>query len=114
MPRSTPSTQAVSSSLGVADLQLTAPDALGDVIDPGTFLEVRNGSGADVDVTVQTPNTVGGLAVADNVVTVAAGDSAVIYLDQALYMRPASAGTDIGKVYVDYEAVASVTRAVFA
>jgi hypothetical protein len=116
MPRSTPATQSVKSSLGVADLNPTAPDALGDVVDPGTYLFVDNGSGGSINVTVQTPGVEGpgvGLAVADNVVAVPAGKFAVIYLDPSLYQRPRSAGSDIGKVYVDYSAVASVTRAVF-
>lgn len=116
MPRSTPATQSVRSSLGVADLNPTAPDALGDVCDPGTYLEVRNASGGSITVTVQTPGVEGpgaGLAVADNAVVVAAGKSAVIFLDASLYQRPRTAGSDVGKVYVDYSAVASVTRAVF-
>lgn len=41
-----------------------------------TFLRVKNGSGGDITVTIDTPGTVSGLAIADLVVTVkATGDA---------------------------------------
>lgn len=79
--------------------------------DGNTILHVKNGSGADVDVTLQTPATQGGLAVAEQVVTVTAGEERFIgRLLPALYNRP-TGGADAGKVYVDFEAVDTVTVA---
>jgi hypothetical protein len=43
-----------------------------------TFLHVVNGGGSPTNVTIVTPRTVGGLAVADRVVAVAAGAEAFI------------------------------------
>lgn len=44
----------------------------GDTVpsDGRTFLHVKNGSGAPITVTVATPGNVGGLAIADNTVSV--------------------------------------------
>ena len=39
----------------------------------GTFLHVKNGSGAPITVTVDTPGTVDGLAIADPDTVIAAG-----------------------------------------
>ena len=52
----------------------TSANADGHTIlnDGKTFLEVRNGSGADITVTIDTPQTVDGLAVAQRTVTVGA------------------------------------------
>lgn len=112
MPRTTPATQAAT-VVGLNPVAFTAPDALGDTCDPGGILLVDNGSGASINVTVQTPGDVEGLAVAENIVAVAAGAMAAIHLDERTYQRPAGSA-DAGKVYVDYSAVASVTRAVIA
>lgn len=80
-------------------------DGTGDVI-----LHVINGSGADVDVTIQTPATQDGLAIADQVVTVTAGEERFIGpFPPRTYTR--ESGSDIGKVYVDFESVTSVTIA---
>lgn len=40
----------------------------------GVFLEVNNGSGASVTVTLATPGTVEGLAIADRAVVIPAGE----------------------------------------
>jgi len=115
MPRSTPATQAVRSALALNGLALTAPDALGDICDPDTYIEIRT-SGTVCTVTIQTPGVVGpgaGLAVAENVIVMGATASLLVYLDPALYRRPISAGTDVGKVYVDYSVITGVTRGVF-
>ncbi len=72
------------------------------------FLRVTNGSASSVTVTVQTPKTVGGLAVADRTVAVAAGATTYINLaDADLYRQ-----TD-GAVYVDFSAVTTVTVQAF-
>lgn len=93
------------------DLSLTAANADGHTLDGGgnVVLVVNNGSGADVDVTFQTSYSSGGLDLADRVVTVPAGDT--IYcprLAPRLFDR-ATGATDAGKVYVDFEAVTTVT-----
>lgn len=48
------------------------------VNDGRTILVVDNGSGSELTVTITTPGTVDGLAIADKTVTVAIGDKAVI------------------------------------
>jgi len=113
MPRTSPTTQAVN-ALG-ATLTMGTPDALGDIVEVGDNIAiiVRNGSGASINVTLQTPATYEGLAVAENVVAVAAGATAAVKLPKRVYGRDA-AGADPGKAYVDYSAVTSVTRAVVA
>ena len=92
-------------------LNLTAPTVDGDVVPTGAVgLYVLNGSGAPITVTAQTPQTVEGLAVAENIVTVPAGAFRIIGPFAAgTYGRPSS-GADPGKVYVDYSAITSVTR----
>ena len=112
MPRSTPAIQAATVA-GLNPVAFTAPDALGDTVDPGTILLVQNDSAGVVTVTVQTPGDVNGLAIAENAVAVAAGAMCAIQLDAHTYQRP-NGSADAGKVYVDYSAVASVTRAVIA
>jgi FtsP/CotA-like multicopper oxidase with cupredoxin domain len=78
----------------------------GDVI-----LLVDNASGGTVDVTVQTPATQDGLAIADQVITCAdAAVTAIAGLASRTYDRPSGA-TDAGKVYVDFASVTSVTVA---
>jgi hypothetical protein len=68
-----------------------------------TFLRVDNGSGGDVDVTVTTTATVDGLAVADKVVTVTAGETR--------YLGPYQTDVYGETVSVAYESVTSVTVA---
>jgi len=72
-----------------------------------TFLRVVNGNaGATRDITVQTPRTVDGLAVAELVVTV--GTSATVLMGPfptATFNR--TTGADAGSIYMDYEATES-------
>lgn len=70
-------------------------------------LRVKNGSAAAVNVTLPTPGTVDGLAIADRVVAVPAGADMVIGLGRGDVHRQPD-----GTVHVDYSAVASVTVAV--
>lgn len=73
------------------------------------FLRVTNGSGSSITVTVQTPKTVGGLALADRSITVGAGATVYIALGNAdLYRR-----AEDGLIYVDFSAVTSVTVQAF-
>ena len=99
---------------GVA-LSFTAANADGHSIsnDGKTFLYVKNGSGAPINVTLQTPGTVDGLAVADRVVAVPAGGERIISdLRPDAYNRPPT-GTDPNEVYVDFSAVTTVSVAAF-
>lgn len=73
----------------------------------GRALHVKNASAAAVTVTVPTPGTVDGLAIADRTISVAAGGDQLIGLGtNAAYRQPD------GTALVDYSAVASVTVAV--
>lgn len=75
-------------------------------------VRVANGSGASIDVTIQTGATYRGLALADKVVAVPAGETRFIGpFDRATYNQPT--GADAGKVYIDTSAQTSVTLAVF-
>ncbi|GAA1549944.1 hypothetical protein GCM10009804_03160 [Kribbella hippodromi] len=93
---------------------LTAVSANNDVIDAGSvFLQVANGSGSSINVTVNSPVTVDGLTVGPLVVAVGAGATKLIGpFPVATFARPSSSGTDVGRVYVDYSATTSITRAV--
>lgn len=83
--------------------------ASGDKARPGkgVFLHVRNGDVASMTVTLVTPGTVDGLAIADRTVTVDAGDEQMIPVPAALYGDPA----DSGLAAVTYSATTSVTVA---
>ncbi len=87
---------------------LTAASAGGDTapVGPGRVLAVRNADAAPHTVTIATPGTVSGLAVADAVMPVAAGATSLIPLVAA--MR----GTD-GRAHITYDAVTAVTVGVF-
>lgn len=69
----------------------------------GVVLVVKNGDASDHDVTIVTPGTVNGLAIADRVVTVAAGKTELIPLT-ADYRDPST-----GRASITYAAVTSVT-----
>ncbi|GAA2817465.1 hypothetical protein [Kribbella solani] len=91
---------------------MTQPTVDGDVIDSGSVaVMVTNGSGASINVTAQTPAKSAGLDVAENIVAVAAGATQLIGpFPKGTYGQPS--GADEGRVYIDYSAQASVTRAV--
>lgn len=80
----------------------------GDTATPGdgVFLEVNNGDASPKTVTVATPGTVDGLAIADRAVTIPAGERWKIPLSR-MY-----AGGD-GQAAITYSAVTSVTVGVF-
>lgn len=76
-------------------------------------IEVVNGSGASVNVTIETGGTVSGIALADVVVAVPAAERRKIKLrDKRLYPRP-SGVSDAGKIYVNLSAVTTVTAGAF-
>ncbi|MEU0584584.1 hypothetical protein [Streptomyces sp. NPDC006132] len=95
---------------GIADVAAQAVAAAGGgdaaPVGPGRFLYVNNGSGGTITVTVATPGTVSGLAVADAAVPVAAGDHAIIPL--ATVYRGAN-----GRAAITYSGVTSLTVAAF-
>lgn len=90
---------------------LTAPTVDGDVIPVGSNLAmmVTNASGVSINVTAQTPAKVDGLDVAEQIVPVAAGTTKLIGpFPSTTYGR--TVAPDIGKAYIDYSAIAGVTR----
>ena len=113
MPRSLLATQTASPT-GLA-ATFSAADASGHWFDPSAILEVVNGSGGSINVTLTTPETRAGLAVADQVIAVAAGARKHIAVPQsqvATYIQPVGAGQAYdGMVFVDFSAVTSVTVA---
>jgi hypothetical protein len=54
-------------------------------VDDSVLLIVKNGDASSHDVTLTTPNTEGGLAIADRTVTVAAGATEAILVGHARY-----------------------------
>lgn len=68
------------------------------------LLHVKNGSGASITVTLPTPGTVAGLAIADRTVAVPAGGERLIRLDRVVRQTN-------GTAHVDYSAVTTVTVA---
>lgn len=70
------------------------------------FIHVKNGDAASKDITIQTPGTVDGLAVADRVVSVPADEERMIGP-----FAPSQYNQSDGSVYVDYSAITSVTIA---
>ena len=84
----------------------------GDKTVPGerVFLHVVNGGETDTVVTLTTPGTVSGLAIADQEVTVTAGESRFIRLPADLYRNRA----DSGLAAFACEPVTSVTVAVLS
>ena len=74
-----------------------------------TFFQAFNGGGSDIECTFATPGTVDGLAIAERVVDIAAGEDAIIGP-----FPPAQYNTDPGTtdtVKVTFEGVASLTVA---
>lgn len=67
-------------------------------------LWVKNGSGSPINVTIPTPGTVGGLAIADQVVAVPAAGERFIRLGRVHRQTT-------GLAHVDYSAVTTVTVA---
>lgn len=75
--------------------------------DGRTFLHVKNGAGAPITVTVQTPGTVDGLAIADQAIVVTNAEERMIGP-----FPPGIYNQSDGMVYADYSSVTTVTIAV--
>jgi len=92
-----------------------APTAEGISIpgDGETFLHVKN-VGAEMTVTVQTHETRAGLAVAEQVVTIAAttGEKFIGPFKPVVTYNRASSVTDPGAVWIDFSRITDVTYAV--
>lgn len=69
-----------------------------------TVLTVKNGNAASINVTVQTPGSIDGLALPDKVIAVPAGGERDIG-----NLAPNVYNQTTGEIYVDFSAVASVT-----
>ncbi len=88
-----------------------AGDATNDhefVNDGKTFVHVKNGGGAPIDVVFQTPGSVDGLAVADRTVSVGAGAEKMIGPFPTTTYNQSG-----GKVYLDLTVDTTVTLAAF-
>lgn len=111
MARLSPAVQRI--TLAGTNVALTAPNADGDIIPAGQVaLRVLNGSGAPITVTVITPGTVAGLAIADATATIpAAGQRDIGPFPASVFAQPADAVVGPLQVLVDYSAITSVTRA---
>lgn len=101
------SVQAITS--GGLEPSYVAADVAGDKLKPGksTFLHVVNADASGITVTIATPGTVSGLAIADRDVSVPAGEDRMIPIPSELYGDPA----DSGLAAVSYDSVTSVTVA---
>lgn len=115
MARASQTTQPIIQAGTTANLTAPAVSPNGDTIDTGrVILMVDNAGGSSINVTITPTATVSGLAVTPLVVAVAAGAIKLIgpLLPAVFGQLPGSA--DLGRAYVDYSAVASVTRGVFS
>jgi hypothetical protein len=74
--------------------------------DGSTVLHVKNGGGAPINVTCQTPAKFAGLDVAEDIVSVSNGSEKIIGP-----FSPAAFNQGAGEVYVDFSAITSVTVA---
>lgn len=109
MARTLITPQAVGSGGKVATYE--AANAAGNSfqLTSGRLLHLKNGGASVCNVTVETPLTVDGLAVADRSIAVAAGTNLFLALGtQDVYRQPG------GVVFIDYDQVTSVTVAVLS
>jgi hypothetical protein len=103
-------TTRVSVATGTLDLDanLTAAASGGDSAEVGTgkFLVIKNGDASAKTVTIVTPGTKSGLAIADGTYVVAAGDYCFVPLANVFR------GSD-GRAAITYSAVTSVSVGAF-
>lgn len=98
-------------SIGITGLTpvYTAAAAAGDALQlgDGFFVHYKNGSAAAITVTLITPGTVSGLAVADRALTVPAGGDLMVKLDRRQYEDPVT-----GRAMATYSGVTTLSVAV--
>lgn len=116
MARAIVVTQQISREPATAPL-MTAVTADGDAIEVGNgiVLEVDNGGGSPITVTVVSTQVVDGLDVEDLVVSVPAGQRRLIgSFSRSTFAQPQDAVivAERGRAYVNYSAITDVTRAV--
>lgn len=73
-----------------------------------THIHVKNGNAATCTVTVITPSTVDGLAVADRTIAILTTAEKEFVLSPSAYNQPDNA-TDRGMVYLDFSVQSSVS-----
>lgn len=99
------------SGTDIATLAAANADGHAVLNNGATFLIVKNAGGSGITVTVQTPRTIDGLAVAEYTISVGDGETKAFGpFPKDTFNQP---GPDAGKVYVDYSAVTSVTVGAF-
>lgn len=106
MARTTLAVQSISRDGLEATFSAAPSDGVSFANDGRVLLEVYNGGGGSINVTVQTPNTVDGLAIADRVVAVGAGERYHIGL-----FDPDDYNQSDRTVYVDFSGVIDVVVA---
>ena len=82
------------------------PDGDGFLNDGDIIVHVKNGSGGDIVLTVPTPAKAGGMEIADQVITITAGEERFVGPFPTAYFNQ----TD-GQVYLDWASVTSLTFA---
>lgn len=99
-------------SVAGATLTQATFTADGISIPTGCIVLVENTSGGSSNITVQTPQTVEGLAVAEQITAQATGTlKAYGRLKPATFARP-SGGSDEGRIWIDSSVTTGVTYAV--
>lgn len=78
--------------------------AAGDTVPPDCIIRAINGSGVSVTLTVDTPGTVDGLAIANRDIAIPAGQDRYVRVPRVPYRNPAD-----GKVHLTWSADTSVT-----
>ena len=75
---------------GSTDLALVAANAGGDTVKRGdsNFLVVSNPTAGAINLTIDTPGTTHGLAIADLVIAVAAGAEVLVPIADSVYVHP--------------------------
>lgn len=92
----------------IATLSAANADGYAVSNDGATWFEAANSDAGTVTITVQTPRTIDGLAVAEYTITVAQNERQIF----GPFPRDTfnqSSGADKGKVYVDFSAVTGLT-----
>lgn len=107
MPRLT--LNPVSPSITGTTVAFVAADAAGDSVPANCAVLVNNASGSSITVTLVTGATADDYAIADPTVAVPAGT--IVAIGPFSQLFPQTSGADAGRVYLNYSAVTSVTRA---